>query len=436
MTSTARRVYGTAVLVVVLVAVAVVVLGSGSDEQHLRIRLENASQLVKGNEVKVGGLTVGTVDEIRLTSDNQAEVAVTIADDELVPLHAGTRAWVRQSSLSGVANRYIALEPGANDQPALPDGGVIRARDTQPVVELDAVIATLDAQTREDFQRFVRGNAQIYRGREDALNRGLAVLEPAVGQLEQTFAELTRDRAAFERFVVAGGSWVAAVADRAPDLEAGLASAATTARAFADERVALSEFLRAAPATLRRTTGTLRRARGTLDRLVPTAVEARPVAPRLARFLADLDPALDGLPGALRATRALLPTAASWLRTVPGLRDGALPAFASATTALARLQPVLRGTREYGPDLILGATNGFGGTAAGPYDANGAYGRIGAVAGPFTPSGVLAQLPETAEGGYRPLNLMRCAGAATQLHPDGSNRVPDQSMPCDERQRP
>jgi len=423
-------------LALALLAVTVVLVGGGPDQQRLRIRLTNASQLVKGNEVKVGGLAIGTVDDIRLTSDNQAEVAVTIADDELVPLHAGTRAWVRQSSLSGVANRYIALEPGANDAAELLDGAVIRAQDTQPVVELDAVIATMDAETREDFQRFVRGNAQLYRGAEKDLNRGLAVLDPAVSQLETTLGELTRDRAAFERFVVAGAGWVSAVADRAPDLEAGLSSAATTARAFADERVAFGELLRDAPGSLRQTAATLRRARGTLDALVPAAREARPVSPRLARFLTDLDPVLDRLPSALRETRRLLPVASAWLRGAPALRDGALPAFASATTALARFQPLLRGLREYGPDVILGATNGFGGTAAGPYDANGAYGRIGAVAGgSFTPAGVLNTGAQV-DAGYSPLNLMRCAGAGTQLHPDASNQVLDQTVPCDRSQRP
>lgn len=430
------RAAAVAVLALVLAAVAAALFAGGEDEQTLRIRLGNASQLVKGNEIKVGGLAIGTVDAIRLTDDNQAEVEVTVADDDLVPLHEGTRAWVRQSSLSGVANRYIALEPGANSNPVLGDDAVIRATDTQPVVELDAVISTMDAETREDFQRFFRGNAQLYRDREQDLNRGLAVIEPAVAQLEATFGELNRDRAAFEQFIVAGAGWVSAVADRAPDLEGGLGAAATTARAFADERVALDRLLRNAPASLRQTAGTLRRARGTLDALAPAAREAVPVAPRLARFLGDLDPVLDALPGTLRDTRRLLPVASAWLNSAPSLRDAALPAFASATTALARFQPILRGLREYGPDVILGATNGFGGTAAGPYDANGAYGRIGAVAGTFSTAGVLAQLPAETEGGYRPLNLFRCAGAATQLHPDGSNQVRDQSVPCKTEQRP
>src|SRR5262245_41236672 len=111
--TTRARVIPIALVVLTAVAVAVVLTRSSAD-YRLHIRIANAGQLVKGNQVKVGGVPVGTVKAIELTPDNEADVEVAITDDHLTPLHRGTRAWIRVSSLSSVANRFIALEPGPN----------------------------------------------------------------------------------------------------------------------------------------------------------------------------------------------------------------------------------------------------------------------------------------------------------------------------------
>ena len=67
--------------------------------------------------MQVGGVPVGSVDSIKITEDGQAEVEMSIKDDHQ-PLHVGTQA-IRQSSLSGIANRYIDLKlppDGAEDR--------------------------------------------------------------------------------------------------------------------------------------------------------------------------------------------------------------------------------------------------------------------------------------------------------------------------------
>ena len=50
--------------------------------------------------------------DIELTSDNQAAIKV-IVQEPYAPLREGTQAVIRLTSLSGIANRYIALTPGA-----------------------------------------------------------------------------------------------------------------------------------------------------------------------------------------------------------------------------------------------------------------------------------------------------------------------------------
>ena len=105
-----------------LAVVAVAMLMFQGDGYRVTLVLDNAGQLVKGNQVKVGGRPVGLIESIELQDDSRARVEVSI-DDEFAPLHEGSVMTLRATSLSGIANRYLALEPGRNDRPAIPNGG-------------------------------------------------------------------------------------------------------------------------------------------------------------------------------------------------------------------------------------------------------------------------------------------------------------------------
>ena len=51
---------------------------------------------------------------------------------------------IRSTSLSGIANRYISLSPGPNNEPEIADGGVIAGDRTTSPVDLDQLFNTLD----------------------------------------------------------------------------------------------------------------------------------------------------------------------------------------------------------------------------------------------------------------------------------------------------
>ena len=67
------RVAGVGALIVGVVLVAIVLFG-GDDGYKYKLLFETGGQLVPGNQVLVGGQPIGTVDEITLTDDAQAEV--------------------------------------------------------------------------------------------------------------------------------------------------------------------------------------------------------------------------------------------------------------------------------------------------------------------------------------------------------------------------
>src|SRR3954452_24114564 len=125
---TVARVAALAALGIAVVVVAVLLL-TGDGGKEYKVQLINAGQLVNGDDVQVGGRRVGSIEDISLTNNNQAQLKIKV-DSDFAPLHEGTTAIVRATSLSGIANRYLALSPGPNSAPAFPDNKLIPTDNT------------------------------------------------------------------------------------------------------------------------------------------------------------------------------------------------------------------------------------------------------------------------------------------------------------------
>ena len=203
-------------LAVTLVVIAFVLLRGGGSRYEVRALVESAGQLVKGNLVKVGGVTVGTVGAIDLTSDNQAQITLRIDDARFKPLHAGHDRDDPQ---------HVAVErrraPGRRCSPARtrtrrsPTAASIKGEDTRPIVDLDQLLNTLDAQARTALQQLVHGGAVAFGSHPKQADAALAALNPALSQARQTTNELVGDQATFERALVESAGVVASVAARA-----------------------------------------------------------------------------------------------------------------------------------------------------------------------------------------------------------------------------
>src|SRR5436190_15840817 len=103
---------GAALLALGGVVLLVLVLMLRGPAYQVGITVSNASQLVKGDQVKVGGVPVGKVSRIGLADDGRAHLVLSLREDNLTPLHDGTKALIRSTSLAGIANRYVAIFPG------------------------------------------------------------------------------------------------------------------------------------------------------------------------------------------------------------------------------------------------------------------------------------------------------------------------------------
>ena len=236
-------------LVVAVIAVAVLMFSSSGGETYV-LRLQSANQLVKGNSVKVGGLDIGKVTDISLSKDNQANVKVDV-NDEFAPLHEGTTAIIRQTSLPSVANRYIALTPGPNNAPKIPGGGVIAEDKTTNVVDLDQLFNTLEPKTRKGLQGVLQGFATWYAGQSKNLGRPTSTSARRC-RASRRWRPSYRDQKAFTDFIVNGARAVSAIAERSDDLTNLVSNGNTFARAIAQENASLDQALAVFPATLQR----------------------------------------------------------------------------------------------------------------------------------------------------------------------------------------
>ena len=90
-----------------------------------------------------------------------------------------------------------------------------------------------------------------------------------------------------------------------------------------------------------------------------------------------------------------------------------------ATPRTVALLPIVDGLRPFTPEIAQGVVGGLGNRAAGYYDANGHFARIGF----NSPANALAGTLNNGQGlgGFQTKRGFRCPGAATDPADDGSN---------------
>jgi phospholipid/cholesterol/gamma-HCH transport system substrate-binding protein len=408
----------------VVAVVLVVVLLFGDDDGHeYELLFETGGQLVPGNEVLVGGRPVGTIDEIALTEDGQARVKITT--DE--PLHDGTTAVIRSTSLSGIANRYISLSPGPNNAEEVPEGGTIATDRTTSPVDLDQLFNTLDQPTRRALQKVIQGQGTVYTGNYAEARQTYKYFAPGLQATERLLAELNRDQASLSQFLVEGSRALGAIAERRDDLASAISNANQALTAVAERNRDLDRTLVALPPAMRQANTTFVNLRAALDDLDPLVADSLVGTRDLAPFLRDLrSVARPAIPvfGDLTDTLASpgpnndLTDA---LRVTVGAEKAASRTVAPTLTALDDSQPNIELLVPYTPELL--ALIGKLGQVTSYYDANGHYARVLPAAanlfrndgGVLTPIPESQQLDQIASLGLGPFE--RCPGGSTQANP-------------------
>ncbi|HEV3001421.1 MAG TPA: MlaD family protein [Solirubrobacteraceae bacterium] len=430
-----------AALIAAIAVVGVVLLRGNADPYLVYAEFQNASQLVRGNEVRVAGAQIGSVEDIELTNNGGARVKLKIDEKGYTPLRDGTRAIIRLTSLSGVANRYIDLQLAGANGPEIKDGGRIEATETTSAVDLDQLIGVFNRKARSDLQGLIRGLGTQYSGRSEEARRGWMYLNPQLAATSRLFEELNHDTPALEKFIVSSEDLVTTLAERRDDLTGVVSNLADFTGDLAAKRRELSDAISQLPPFMRRANSTFVNLRAALDDLRPLVEESKPVAKRLRPFFAELRPLARDARPTIRDLSRLVRQAGEdndLIELTAGqvpLRDIAIGpvqangeerrgAFPETTDALRTSVPELAYARPYAVDLT-GWFDDFG--RSGVYDALGGISRVGTYINAFGQiDGIFRPIPPELRPRVGDLftrsdQRNRCPGAAEHPADDGSN---------------
>lgn len=139
-----REMINVTVFTVVMLLVAaglVVVFGqfrfASSSTYHANFT--DASRLKAGEDVRIAGVPVGSVKSVKLKGDNTVDVKFTL--NERYQLYTSSRAVIRYQNLVG--DRYMEITSGPGELRKLPAGGTVVLANTQPALDLDALLGGL-----------------------------------------------------------------------------------------------------------------------------------------------------------------------------------------------------------------------------------------------------------------------------------------------------
>jgi phospholipid/cholesterol/gamma-HCH transport system substrate-binding protein len=186
-------------------------------QREYQAAFQNVAGLNVGDEVRYGGVRVGSVTSLEIDSAPPNSIRVRLRVRRNTPVRADTRASVTQLGLLG--QPYLALEPGGGAGPLLAEGSVIPSEDNLSVQDAmrrlaisldraDSAFATLDRLAQANplarldttlarADTLVRGattGSERLLSRLDDASRQLATLltrsERLVGTIDTALAEV------------------------------------------------------------------------------------------------------------------------------------------------------------------------------------------------------------------------------------------------------
>ena len=285
---------------------------------RISAEVPDAALLVPGNEVRIGGVRVGIVEDVVPVQKDDGSTFARLdlkLDADVEELPVDSTVLVRTRSALGL--KYLEITEGSSDE-GYAQGAVIPESAARPQpVELDQVLSTFNGKTRIAIRQnlFEFGNALAGRGPE--LNAALGKLPDVVRVLRPVMRNLGSGDTDLARFVSASSAIAAEVAPVAETQAQLFVNLDTTFTALARVAPFIQETISETPPTLEASTRAFPTIRPFLDHgatlfadLQPGVREIAATAPTIANTLETGTPVVRDSP---TLNRELPPTAASLL---------------------------------------------------------------------------------------------------------------------------
>src|SRR3954451_12481965 len=144
---------------------------------NLKARVPNADALVKGNEVRIGGVRVGIVKKVVPVNLGDGRTASELSlslDKSAEPLPVDSTMTVRPKSALGL--KFLQVTPG-NSKKGFKAGETIPVTAAHPEpVDIDQFFDMFDKKTREAIRQNLAGFGNALAGRGPQLNEAIGAL--------------------------------------------------------------------------------------------------------------------------------------------------------------------------------------------------------------------------------------------------------------------
>jgi len=154
--------FGAGIIGIVVIAAACYLVFGGSlpfsgSSFVLKAAFTTQTQLQIPSPVRIAGVNVGQVTSVQRVSHGSDAAIVTMnINPSGLPIHAGATARIRaRIFLEG--NFYVELSPGSPSAPILQSNSTLPAASTSGPVQLDRVLAALNADARANLQTLLIG---------------------------------------------------------------------------------------------------------------------------------------------------------------------------------------------------------------------------------------------------------------------------------------
>ena len=299
----------------------VAVASCGSDTANgyqVRAIFDSASFITPGLNVRVAGVTVGAVNGVELTDENQAAVTFTIAKPGFEDMREDAKCTIRPQALIG--ERFIECsltEPrpeGATAPPPLPQiaQGPYKGQHLLPVentavpVDPDQLLNLSTATVRDRFAIIIRELGAGVAGRGDAIAKTLSKSNEALTYANRILKQLSDQEDMLKALVSTSDRTLASLASERSSLTGTVENGAIVSTRLARSKSQLQATIASLNQLLDEVDPTVTKVDELADQLQPIATDLNESSDDLAQILTDL-PKLST--EGTKAVKALGPTA-------------------------------------------------------------------------------------------------------------------------------
>jgi virulence factor Mce-like protein len=175
----------------------------------------SASELVVGNDVKIGGSRVGAVSSIAPKTLKSGRVVAVLGlklDKAAGPLPKDTTLMVRERSALGL--KYVQITRGHSGR-MLQDGDTIPLAQAKPSVDLDQFLNMFDDKTRAAATTNLENFGTAFAGRGESINTAIGAFRPLLRDVVPVMQNLAAPRTQLRNFIQQLGTFTALVAPAA-----------------------------------------------------------------------------------------------------------------------------------------------------------------------------------------------------------------------------